>query len=179
MSREILPAKLNANLAVSAESPIVVEKSKEKKKGVGALLLFLMTAGLGAVAVGSITLLAPLTFYDHVGSPRSIDDDGGGDGDRGDDAVIPTVLAPSASATDGRGKVIEDKGLTKSADVTITDYSDSRFSTELRCSIDSLPTYCSGSPVTISGLPPGEHVFTIVEPFSDEITVRSFGWNIS
>ena len=69
--------------------------------------------------------------------------------------------------------------MTKSADMTITSYSDRIYSTELRCSIDSQPTYCNGSPVILSGLPPGEHVFTIAEPVRDEITIHSFGGDIS
>src|SRR5215213_9101575 len=146
MSTEILPGKLSANRAVSAESQIVVEeKKKGKKKRGGGLLLFLMAVGLGAVALVSITLLAPVAFYGHVDSPGSIDD----------------------------------SGSTKSGEMTITGYSDKSFSTELSCSIDSLPAYCSGSPVIISGLPPGGHVFTIAEPLSDETTVGSFSWDIS
>ena len=112
-----------------------------------------MALGLVAVAVGSITLPAPVAFYGYVGSPGSIDDSGNTDDG---EAVLPTALAASVTATDGNGVVIEDKGLTKSGEMTITDYSDNSYSTELRCSIDSLPAYCSGSPVTISGLPPGK-----------------------
>ena len=176
MSNEILPGKLSANRAVSAESPIVMEKEKEKKKRRGGLQLFLLAVGLGAVALASITLLPYATFYGHVDSPGSIDDSG----NRGDSAaVIPTALAASVTATDGIGAVIEDSGLSKSGEMTMTGYSDSSYSTELSCSIDSLPMYCSGSPVTISGLPPGGHVFTITEPLSDEATVQSFSWNIS
>src|SRR5215216_7637490 len=178
MSTEILPGKLSANRAVSAESQIVVEeKKKEKKKRGGGLLLFLMAVGLGAVALASITLLAPVAFYGHVdSSPGSIDDSGS----RADGAaVITSALAASATATDGNGAMIEDNGLTKSGEMTMTGYSDSSYSTELSCSIDSLPAYCSGSPVTISGLPPGGHVFTIAEPLSDETTVESFSWDIS
>ena len=175
MSKKILPRKLSANRAVSAGSPIVVEEKKEKKRQ-GSLPMFLLAGGLGAVAAGSITLLAPVAFYGHVDSPGSIDDNSG----RGDDAVvIPTALAASATAIDGKGTVIENNGLTKSDEMTIGGYSDSSYSTELSCSIDSLPMYCSGSPVTISGLPPGGHVFTITEPLSDEATVQSFSWNIS
>jgi len=177
VSNEILPGKLSANRAVSAESPIIVEKKKERKKGAGGLLLFLMAVGLGAVAVGSITLLAPVAFYVHVDSPGSIDDNSGGRSDG--EAVIPTALAASATATDGKGTVIEANGLTKSADMTITGYTDSGYSTELRCLIDSQPMYCSGSPVTLSGLPSGEHVFTIIEPVRDEKMIQSFGWEIS
>jgi hypothetical protein len=175
MSNQILPGKLSAKRTVSAESPIVVEKKKKSGKG---LLLFLIAVGLGAVALTSITLLAPVTFYDHVGSPLSIDDSSS----RGDGATIPSALAASSSATatDGKGTVIEDNSVTKSAEITIAGYSESSHSTELRCSIDSLPAYCSGSPVSLSGLPPGEHVFTVVEPVSDKIAVQStFNWDIS
>jgi hypothetical protein len=177
MSNEILPGKLSANRAVSAESQIVVEeKKKEKKKRGGGLLQFLMAVGLGAVALASITLLAPVAFYGLIDSPGSIDDSGS----RVDGAaVIPTALAASATAIDGNGAVIEENGSTKSGEMTMRGYSDSSYSTELSCSIDSLPAYCSGSPVTISGLPPGGHVFTIAEPLSDETTVESFSWDIS
>jgi hypothetical protein len=117
-----------------------------------------------------------VAFYGHVDSPGGIDDRGS----RSDGAaVIPTALAASATATDGKGTAIEANGLTGSGEMTMTGYSDSGYSTELRCSLDSLPTYCSGSPVTLSGLPPGEHVFTVMEPVHDKITVQSFGWEIS
>jgi hypothetical protein len=174
MSNEILPGKLSANRVVSVESPIVVRE--KKKTGRRSLLLFLMAVGLGAVALTSITLLAPVTFYGRVGSPGSISDSS----NSGGGAAIPTALAASsaATATDGKGTVIGDNGVTKSDEITITGYSDSSFSTKLRCSIDSLPAYCSGSPVTISGLPPGEHTFTIAEPVSDEITVEAFSWDV-
>src|SRR5215217_232355 len=173
MSNEILPGKLSANRTVSAGSPIVVE---EKKKRQGGLLLFLLAVGLGAVALTSITLLSPEPFYGHVDSPGSIDSSGS----RGDGAaVITSALAASATATDGKGTVIENNGLTKSGEMTIAGYLDSSYSTDLNCAIDNLPAYCSGNPITFSGLPPGEHVFTIVEPVRDEITVQYFGWEIS
>src|SRR5215210_2311178 len=120
MSNEILPGKLSANRAVSVESPIVVVEEK-KKRGRRGLLLFLMAVGLGAVALTSITLLAPVTFYDHVASTGSISGSG---------AAIPSALAASSStatATDGKGTVVGDNGSTKSAEMTITGYSDSSF----------------------------------------------------
>lgn len=172
MSNQILPGKLSAKRTVSAESPIIVEKKKKSGKG---LLLFLMAVGLGAVALTSISLLAPMAFYSHVDSPGSIDDTSS----RGDAAAVITgALAASATATDGNGVVIENNGLTESDEMTIAGYSDSSYSKELRCALDSLPAYCSGSPVTFSGLPPGEHVFTTVESINDQITVQYFGWDI-
>lgn len=171
MSNQILPGKLSAKRTVSAESPIIVEK---KKSGKG-LLLFLMAVGLGALALASISLLASMAFYSHVDSPGSIDYTSS----RGDAAAVITgALAASATATDGNGVVIENNGLTESDEMTIAGYSDSSYSKELRCALDSLPAYCSGSPVTFSGLPPGEHVFTTVESINDQITVQYFGWDI-
>src|SRR5215203_694309 len=175
MSKEILPGKLSSNRVVSARSPFVVEEKKEKKRR-GSLPLFLLTVGLGAVALASITLLAPVAFYGHVDSPGSIDDTS--NRGYGAAAVITSALAASATATDGKGTVIENSGLTKSGEMTIAGYSDGRYSAELHCAIDSLPAYCSGSPITFSGLPPGEHVFTTVESINDQITVQYFGWDI-
>ena len=173
MSNEILPGNLTASPSVSAESSIVVEK--KKKRGTRGLLLFIMAIALGAIALGSISLLPPVTYYGRIGSPAIIDNSGS----RDDGASVPSTLAASATATDGKGTVIGHEGITKSAEMTITGYSDMSYSTELRCTIDSLPAYCSGGPVTVSGLPPGEHVFTVVEPISDRIIVRSFSWDIS
>src|SRR5215207_1246078 len=175
MSNEIQLGKLSANRTADVESPIVVGEKKEKKKRPGGLLLFLMAVGLGAVALASITLLSPVAFYGHVDSPGSIDSSGS----RADGAaVISTALAASATATDGKGTVIENNGLTESGEMTIAGYSDSSYGTELHCAIDNLPAYCSGSPVTFSGLPTGEHVFTMIDPLKDEITVQSFSWEI-
>jgi|SRR5215203_2077363 len=176
MSKETLPGKLSANRAVSAASPIVVEEKKKEKKRRGSLPLFLLTVGLGAVALASITLLAPVAFYGHVDSPGSIDDTS--NRGYGAAAVITSALAASATATDGKGTVIENNGLTESGEMTIAGYSDGSYGTELHCAIDNLPAYCSDSPVTFSGLPPGEHVFTMVESINDQITVQYFGWNI-
>jgi hypothetical protein len=174
MSNEILPGKLSANRSVIAELPVVREKKNKKRRG--GQPLFLLAVGLGAVALASITLLAPVAFYDHVDSPGSIDDTSS----RGDAAAIITgALAASATATDGKGTVIENNGLTESDEMTIAGYSDGSYDTELHCAIDNLPAYCSGSPVTFSGLPPGEHVFSMVESINDQIAVQYFGWNIS
>jgi hypothetical protein len=174
MSNEILPRNLSANPAVGAESPLVAEK---KERGIKGRLLFLMAIGLGTVALASITLLAPATFYGRLGSTGGIGDDSSS---RGDGATVPSAsAASSAAATDGKGTAIGDNGMTKSTEMTISGYSDSIYTTELRCSIDSLPVYCSGSPVTISGLPLGQHVFTVIASVGDKTAVQSFSWNIS
>jgi hypothetical protein len=178
MSNEMLPGKLSANQAVSAESPPIVIEKKKRGEG-GRLLLFLIVVGLGAVMLTSITVLAPVTFYGHVASPGSISDSGNGNRGNGAAAIPTTALASSATATDGKGTLIEDNGVTKSRTMTITGYSDSSYNTKLQCSIDSLPLYCSGSPVTLSELPAGEHTFAIIEPSSGETIVRAFSWTIS
>ena len=175
MSNEILPGKLSSNRSVSAESPVVMEKKKENKKRRGGLPRFILAVGLGVLALASITLLAPVAFYGHVDSPGSIDDTSSrGDGG----SVITSALAASATATDGKGTVIKNNGLTKSGEMTIAGYSDGSYNGELHCAIDSLPAYCSGSPVTFSGLPPGEHVFTMVDSINDQIRVEYYSWGI-
>ena len=93
-------------------------------------------------------------------------------------AVITSALADSAIATDGKGTVIENNGSTKSGEMTIAGYSVSSYRTELHCALNSLPAYCSGSPVTFSGLPPGKHLFTTVESINDQTIVQYFGWEI-
>ena len=170
----MLRRNLSANPAGGVESPLVAEKKERGRKG---RLLFLLAIGLGTVALASITLLAPVTFYGRAGSTGSIDDHSSG---RSDSAMVPSApAASSAAATDGKGTATGDSGVTKSAQMTILGYSDATYSTELRCSIDSLPVYCSGSPITISGLPPGQHVFTVVGSVSDKTAVQSFSWNTS
>jgi hypothetical protein len=174
MTNEILSENLSANSAVSAEPPLIIEKKERARKG---RLLFLMAIGLGIVALASISLLAPVTFYGRVGSSGGIGDDSSSRGDR---TTVPSALAASsAAATDGKGTPIGDKGVTESAEITISGYAESTYSTELRCSIDSLPTYCSGSPVTLLELPPGDHIFTVIESVGDKTAVRSFSWDVS
>jgi hypothetical protein len=176
MRKEILPGKLSANRVVTAESPIVVEKKKKRGEG-GRLLLFLMAVGLGAVALTSITVLAPVSFYGYVASPGSINDSG----NSGDSVAKPTTaLTASFKAIDGEGNVIEENGVTRSDAITITGYSDSEYDPRLQCSIDSLYIYCNDSgEVSISGLHAGKHTFTSIEPSSGETIVRAFSWNIS
>ena len=175
MSNEILPGKLSANPSVSAESPVIMEKNENKKRR-GGLLQFLLAVGLGIVALASVTLLAPVAFYGHVESPGSIEDNSGGRGDGA--AVMTSALTASATATDGNGVVVENNGLTKSGEMTIAGYSNGSYRTELHCALDSLPAYCSGGPVTFSGLPPGKHLFTTVESINDQTTIQYFGWEI-
>jgi hypothetical protein len=172
MSKEMLPGKSDANRAGSMESTIVVEEKKKIGEGGGRLPSFLIAVGLGAVVLTSISVLAPASFYGYVGSPGSINDSGDGV------AAIPTGLAPSIKAIDGEGIVIENNGVTKSSTMTITGYSEKEYVVGLQCWIDSLPLFCSGDSVTISGLPLGLHSFTIVEPGSEETIVPAFSWTI-
>jgi hypothetical protein len=172
MSEETLPVKSGANRTGSAESTVVVEQ-KKRLEGVDRISLLLIAVGVGTIALTSIIVLAPVSFYGYVESPGSINDSGVGA------AAIPTDLTPSIKAIDGEGIVIEDNGVTKSSTMTITGYSNNKYDLGLQCRIDSLPLFCSGHPLTISGLPRGPHSVTIVEPGSEETIVRAFSWNIS
>lgn len=174
MSNEILLGNLSANPVVGMEPPLVIEEKKERgRKG---RLLFLIAIGLGTVSLASISLLLPVTFYGGVGNSGGIGDDSRSGGDSA--TLHSESLAPSAEAIDGGGTAIGDNDVTKSDEMTISGYSDSTYSTKLLCSVDSLPAYCSGSPVTFSGLPAGEHVFTVIGSGSDKTAVQSFSWNI-
>jgi hypothetical protein len=182
MSKEMLLGKLNANRADGMESTTVVVEEKKKNKrreGRGRLPLILIAVGLGAVALTSITVLAPASFYGYVESPGSINDSGNGNKGDGAAAALPTALASSVTAIDGKGIVIEHKGVTESGTMTITGLSDSKYAVGLQCSIDSLPVYCGDNSITVSGLPPGEHRIAIVDPTSGETTVQAFSWEIS
>lgn len=94
---------------------------------------------------------------------------------------VSAAMSPSFEARDAEGNVIHiSNGVARSEQITISGYSDIRYSTKLRCSIDTLPVYCESSPITISGLPHGKHKFSIAETSSAEIVVRGFNWeNIS
>ena len=175
----MLPVKSSANRASSTESTIVVEEKKKRGEGGGRLPLFLIAVGLGALALTSITVLAPASFYGYVESPGSINDSGNGNRGDGAAAAVPTGLASSLTATDDKGIVIAENGVTKSGTMTITGFSDSKkYDVGLQCWVDSLPLYCSSNSVTISGLPRGEHTFAI-EPSSDDTIVQAFSWKIS
>ncbi|HJY09543.1 MAG TPA: hypothetical protein VJ250_01240 [Nitrososphaeraceae archaeon] len=169
MSKEMLSRKLTGDETLTTEPSIGIKTNKDKKKR--GQLAFLLAVAVGSVALISINLLTPVAFYETGSS--SIDDSTHGV------APIPDDMEGSATATDSDGVVIEDNGLTKSAQITIRGYSDSSYSTILSCSIDSFPAYCNGSPVTFSGLPPGEHVFVVVNSLNDEVTAQSFSWVIS
>jgi hypothetical protein len=94
---------------------------------------------------------------------------------------VTAAMSLSFEARDAEGNVIHiNNGLGRSEQITISGYSDIGYSTKLRCSIDTLPVYCDGSPITISGLPHGKHKFSIAETGSAETVVCVFNWeNIS
>jgi hypothetical protein len=180
MSKEMLLEKSNANRTDGMESTKVVVEEKKKKRG-GRLPLILIAVGLGAVALTSITVLAPASFYGYVESPGSINDSS--NGNRGDGAAAPaalrTGLAPSVTGIDGKGIVIDHKGVTESGTMTVTGYSGGEYDVGLQCSIDSLPIYCSDDSITVSELPPGEHTIAIADPTGGETIVQEFSWEIS
>lgn len=166
----MLPRKLTGDQSFAVGPSIVIETNKDNKKR--GTMMFLLAIAVGAVALIGITLLGLATFYNDIKSSSSIKDSGYG-------AAIPADMIASLKATDGKGIVIEHGGMTESREMTITGYSDSKYSTELICSINLLPAYCSGKPVNFSGLPPGEYTFSVLEPHSEQTAVKSFKWNIS
>ena len=66
-----------------------------------------------------------MTFYHDVKSSGVIDHSS-------DNVVIPTVLAASVKATDGKGNMIENNGVAESQEITLSEYFNGRYSTDLR-----------------------------------------------
>ena len=172
MSKEILPEKWSRDHGLGPESlPVVIETNKGKRERL--LVVFLMAVGIGILVLASIFLLP---YVNSLGG--SILGSMSSTADSGSSAVEATAaLAPSFIATDAIGNVIDiSNGVSRSEQIIISGYSDFRYSTKLHCSIDGLPVYCDGSPITISGLPHGEHRFSVVEPSSAETIIRVFSW---
>lgn len=165
----MLPIKLTEDQSLAPGPSIVVETNKDKKRG-GPTVFLLAVAVV--VVLTSIALLAPVAFHNDIKSSES-------SGDSGYASAIPTDMAASLKATDGKGRVIEDNGVTSSDEMTITGYSHSSYSTKLSCSINLHKAYCDGGDVKLSGLPPRGYTFTVEEPLGDETRVQSLSWDIS
>ncbi len=171
MSEEVLPRKLGEGL-VPESSPTVIETNKQKREGL--ILVCLVAVGVVIVPVASIVILPYVKSLegDIFGSIRSSTTDSGTDA-----FETTTALGASFKAIDAKGNVlVNNAGVARSEQITLTGYSDSLYSTKMLCTIDMLPLYCDGGPVTISGLPAGKHTFTIMEPSSGETIARVFSW---
>ena len=169
MVEEIPSEKLASEHSPGPGPAVVINKSGKKRPG---LAVFLVAVGVGIAALIGMALMPYVTSLPSsmfgVEQPIS-----GGKSD----AAVTTVLSDSVKATDGKGIVVEDNGLTRSAEISIADYSDSAYAPGLHCSIDSLPLYCDGTPITISGLPPGQHTFaTLIHSNGGKMT-ETFSWN--
>lgn len=172
----MLSKKLGSDEGLGSESPTVVTKTnKEKREGLN--LVLLISGGIVILVMASFVLMPYMkSLGGNVFSGVSSNTDSSNSA-----VQVANALPASFKATDGEGTVVEDNGVTKSTEMTITSYSDGSFSTKLSCLIDgSQYVYCSGSnPVSLSGLPLGEHTFTVVQPHSDELITSSFSWKIS
>ncbi len=169
----MLPIKLTEDQSLAPGPSIGVETNKDKKRGSLTEFLLYVAVGVGVlVALTSIVLLAPVVFHNDIKSSES-------SGDSGYASAIPTDMAATLKATDGKGRVIEDNGVTDSDEMTITGYSHSSYSAKLSCEINLNDAYCNGGVVKLSGLPPGGYTFTVEEPLGDETRVQSLSWDIS
>jgi hypothetical protein len=175
MSKEMLPEKLSSDQGLGPGSvPIIKETNKGKTERL--IVIFLMAVGVGIVVFASILLLPYLNSLGGsiFGSKSSTTDSAG----LMLEATAP--LAPSFKAIDGGGSEISiSNGVARSEQISISGYSDSVYSTELQCWIDTLPVYCDGSPITIIGLPDGNHELRIVEAGGAGTEVNLFSWTTS
>ncbi len=172
----MLPEKLSRDQGLGPEPlSLVIETNKGKRERL--IVVFLMAVGIGILVLTSIVLLPYVNSLGSgvLGGVRGTTDSGSGA------LEATTTLASSFKATDARGNVIDiSNGVAILEEITVSGYSDNKYSTKLLCSIDTLPVYCNGSPIAISGLPAGKHTFTIMEPSNGETIVRVFSWrNIS
>jgi hypothetical protein len=168
MSKEMLSRKLSEGLAPESP-PTVIETNEEKRQRL--ILVCLIAIGVVIVTVVSIVLLPyanPLegNVLDGVSSTS----------DSGNDAFeATTALGASFIATDAKGDVIKNgDSVASSEQLTLTGYSDSLYSTKMLCTVDTLPVYCDGGPITIPSLPAGKHTITIMDPGSGKTIVRVF-----
>jgi hypothetical protein len=175
MSKEMLPRKLSEVLAPELP-PTVIETNEEKRRGL--ILVCLIAVGVVIVPVVSIVLLPYVNSLEGnvFGGVSSTSDSGN------DVFEATTALGASFIATDAKGDVIKNgDSVARSEQLTLTGYSDTLYSTKMLCTVDMLPVYCDGGPITIPSLPAGKHTITIMEPSSaGETIVRVFSWvNIS
>jgi hypothetical protein len=171
----MLPRKLSEVLAPELP-PTVIETNEEKRRGL--ILVCLVAVGVVIVPVVSIVLLPYVNSLEGnvFGGVSSTSDSGN------DVFEATTALGASFIATDAKGDVIKNgDSVARSEQLTLTGYSDTLYSTKMLCTVDMLPVYCDGGPITIPSLPAGKHTITIMEPSSDgETIVRVFSWvNIS
>jgi hypothetical protein len=183
MSKEMLPEKLSRDQSndqgLGPESlPIVIENNEGKRER--SLVVFLVALGIGILVLTTIVLLPYVNSFrgNIFGSVSSSITATTITTDRGDSVAKPTTALPASfKAIDGNGNVIEENGVTKSASIHITGYSDSEYDPRLQCSIDSFHIYCSDSgDIGLSGLHAGKHTFTVIEPSNGETIVRGFSW---
>jgi hypothetical protein len=176
MSKEMLAEKLSEGLAPESP-PTVIETNEEKRQGL--ILVCLIAVGVVIVPVVSIVLLPYVNSLEgNIFGGVSSTTDSGNDAFE----AATTALGASFIATDAKGDVIKNgDSVAGSEQLTLTGYSDSPYSKKMLCTVDMLPLYCDGGPITIPGLPGGKHTITIMEPSSSsETIVRVFSWrNIS
>jgi hypothetical protein len=177
MSKEMLPEKLSSDQGLGPGSlPTIKETNKGKRERL--IVIFVMAVGVGIVVLTSILLLPYLNplVGSIFGSKSSSTTDGSS-------LMLeqPTApLAPSFKAIDGEGSEVNiSNGLARSEQISISGYADSGYSIELQCWIDTLPVYCDGSPITIVGLPDGNHELRIVEARGTGTEVSVFSWTTS
>jgi hypothetical protein len=155
--------------------PIIKETNKGKSERL--IVIFLMAVGVGIVVLTSILLLP---YLNSLGGSSIF----GRKSSTSDSASLMleanAPLALSFNAIDGGGSEIGiSNGVARSNQISISGYSDSVYSTELQCWIDTLPVYCDGSPITITGLPDGSHELRIAEAEGTGQEISVFDWTTS
>jgi len=170
----MLPEKMSSERPIESAPLPTAKEEVNKSKREGLILILLMAVGIGILVLVS-TFLMPYVNSLRGGVPdvtTSIIKSGS------TSAGVITPMADKFLATDSIGSVINTgDGIARSDQITLSGYSEDSYSTDLKCLIDTLPLYCDGSPITIPGLPDGDHAFSIVDSsYGDAPAFHVFNW---
>ncbi|MFL6513108.1 MAG: hypothetical protein ACJ70X_09195 [Nitrososphaera sp.] len=173
MSKEMLPEKKNSEHDLGPASTAIIKEEISKSKREGIIVIVLMAVGIAALVLASAFLMpyvtslrasVPLASSSIIGS-------------NGASVAAITPLPSTFKAGDITGGEIDlGNAIARSDRISISGYSDNVYSTDLQCLVDTLPVYCDGSPIIISGLPDGDHELRIVKPSYGEPLIHVFNW---
>ena len=151
------------------EHPPAKEVAKSRESTSSSIGMPVVAIAIAAFGLASIILLT------YLNAGVSVID---GSGNSGTSGSVGKLLG-SLNAVDGNGMSIENSGVSKSDTVTFSQYYSDSYTTGLRCTFDSFPVYCDGSPVTLSHIPVGKHTLVMGEAGNVGIGSVNYSWVIA
>ncbi|MDQ3836141.1 MAG: hypothetical protein M3270_04315 [Thermoproteota archaeon] len=173
MSKEMLPEKMNGEHSLGPVSAPIIKEEMKKRKREGIIVILLMAVGIGSLVLASAFLMPYLNSL-RASVPYDVSSTEGS-GRASVDVIAP--LSDTFKVSDiGGGEIDLGEAIATSHQITFSGYTGDVYTTDLRCVVDALPVYCDGSPITITGLPDGDHELKIVEPGYGGPVVHVFNW---